>query len=222
MLISQGYLPQVVLLIFLALLPTIMLYLSSAEGYASQSQVVRSASSKYFYFIIFNVFLGVTIFGAVFSDLSSVKILIDDSNLSVGKAVQLFGTRLPPVASYYITYVALKFFVGYGLELSRLIPLLIFTYKRKFSCKTDRELKEAWAPGAFTYHKSIASDLLILTISLCYAVLAPMILPFAFLYYAFGWLIMRNQVSLKSLFAYRSMLTDYSKHIKLCNDEIKY
>lgn len=189
----QAYLPQLALLLFLALLPKIMLILSQAEGFACQSQVVRSASAKYFYFIIFNVFLGVTIFGAVFSNINSVKVLIDQSNLSATKVVQLLGSKLPPVASYYITYVALKFFIGYGLELSRLIPLLIFTLKRKFKCKTERELKEAWAPGAFTYHKSIASDLLILTISLCYAVIAPLILPFAFVYYALGWLIMRNQ-----------------------------
>lgn len=192
----QAYLPQLALLLFLALLPKIMLILSQAEGFACQSQVVRSASAKYFYFIIFNVFLGVTIFGAVFSNINSVKVLIDQSNLSATKVVQLLGSKLPPVASYYITYVALKFFIGYGLELSRLIPLLIFTLKRKFKCKTERELKEAWAPGAFTYHKSIASDLLILTISLCYAVIAPLILPFAFVYYALGWLIMRNQVIL--------------------------
>ncbi|KAG0616625.1 hypothetical protein M758_5G129300 [Ceratodon purpureus] len=189
----QAYLPQLALLIFLALLPKIMLILSQAEGFASQSQVVRSASSKYFYFIIFNVFLGVTIFGAVFSNISSVNFLISQSNLSPTKVVQLFGSKLPPVASYYITYVALKFFIGYGLELSRLVPLLLFTFKRKFKCKTERELKEAWAPGAFTYHKNIASDLLILTISLCYAVIAPLILPFAIMYYALGWLIMRNQ-----------------------------
>jgi hypothetical protein len=189
----SAYLPQVALLLFLALLPKIMLLLSQQEGFASQAQVVRSASAKYFYFIIFNVFLGVTIFGAVFSNIESVSFLIKQSQLSASRVVQLFGSKLPPVASYYITYVALKFFIGYGLEVSRVIPLVMFTIKRRFKCKTERELKEAWAPGPFTYHKSIASDLLILTICLCYAVIAPMILPFAFMYYALGWLVMRNQ-----------------------------
>lgn len=191
--IVQGYLPQLALLLFLFLLPKIMMVLSHAEGFPSQSQVVRSASSKYFYFIIFNVFLGVTIFGAVFSNLSSVKILVQQSQLSANKVVTLLGSKLPPVASYYITYVALRFFIGYGLELSRLIPLCIFHFKRKFKCKTERELKEAWAPGAFTYHKSIPNDLLILTISLCYSVIAPMVIPFAFTYYVLGWFVQRNQ-----------------------------
>ncbi|KAG0617408.1 hypothetical protein M758_5G188100 [Ceratodon purpureus] len=193
--IIQAYLPQLALLVFLALLPTILITLSRLEGFPSQSQIVRAASAKYFYFIIFNVFLGVTLFGAVFSNIASVNVLIDQSNLSVAKVVQLLGSKLPPVATYYITYVALKFFVGYGLELSRLIPFIIFHIKRKFKCKTERELREAWSPGAFKYHKSIAQDLLILTISLCYATIAPMILFFAALYYGLGWLVMRNQVS---------------------------
>lgn len=81
------------------------------------------------------------------------------------------------------------------MELSRIIPFIIFHLKRKFKCKTDREVREAWAPGAFKYHKSVASDMLILTITLCYAVIAPLILIFAAAYFGLGWLVMRNQVS---------------------------
>jgi hypothetical protein len=191
--IIQAYLPQVALLVFLALLPSILIALSRLEGFPSQSQIVRAASAKYFYFIIFNVFLGVTLLGTVISNIESIQTLIDQSNLTVPGVVKLLGAKLPPVATYYITYVALKFFIGYGLELSRLIPFIVFHLKRKFKCKTERELKEAWAPGAFKYHKSIASDLLILTISLCYATIAPMILLFASMYYGLGWLVMRNQ-----------------------------
>lgn len=191
--IIQAYLPQVALLVFLALLPKVLILLSRLEGYPAQSQIVRAASSKYFYFVIFNVFLGVTIFGAVFSNINSVKVLIDQSRLSISRVVQLLGSKLPPAATYYITYVALKLFVGYGLQLSRLIPFIIFHIKRKFKCKTERELKESWAPGAFKYHKAIPNDLLIFTVTICYAVIAPMILLFGGLYFALGWLVMRNQ-----------------------------
>ena len=104
----QAYLPQIALLVFLALLPKLLLALSKAEGLPSQSQVVRAASGKYFYFIIFNVFLGVTVFGAVFANISSFKVLIAQKTLSVSKVVDLFGNKVPPVATYYITYVALK------------------------------------------------------------------------------------------------------------------
>jgi len=191
--VLQAYLPQIALLVFLALLPKLLLALSKAEGLPSQSQIVRAASGKYFYFIIFNVFLGVTVFGAVFANINSFKVLIAQKTLSVSKVVDLFGNKVPPVATYYITYVALKFFIGYGLEISRLIPLIIYHIKRKYLCKTERELQAAWAPGSFSYHTSVPNDLLIITIALVYSVIAPMILVFAFIYFFIGWLVQRNQ-----------------------------
>lgn len=87
-----------------------------------------------------------------------------------------------------------RFFVGYGLEISRLIPLIIYHLKRKFLVHTEKELEEAWAPGPFTYETLVPNDMLILTISLAYSVIAPIILVFAMVYFCLGWLVLRNQV----------------------------
>jgi hypothetical protein len=92
--------------------------------------------------------------------------------------------------------VLFRFFVGYGLELSRLVPLLIFHLKKRCLCKTDAEVEAAWQPGSFSYLSLIPNDLLVLVITLSYAVIAPVILVFAFAYYGFGWFIMRHQVRL--------------------------
>lgn len=89
----------------------------------------------------------------------------------------------------------IRFFVGYGLELSRIIPLIIFHVKRKYLCKTEAELKEAWAPGDLGFATRIPNDMLIATIVLCYSVIAPIILPFGVLYFGLGWLVLRNQAS---------------------------
>lgn len=90
--------------------------------------------------------------------------------------------------------VALRFFVGYGLELSRIVPLIIFHLKKKYLCKTEAELKEAWFPGDFGYATRIPGDMLVLTIVLCYSVIAPLIIPFGVVYFGLGWLVLRNQV----------------------------
>jgi hypothetical protein len=87
-----------------------------------------------------------------------------------------------------------RFFVGYGLELSRIIPLIIYHLKRKYLCKTEAELKEAWSPGDLGYATRVPGDMLIMTIVLCYSVIAPLILPFGVVYFGLGWLILRNQV----------------------------
>ncbi|KAG0579805.1 hypothetical protein M758_4G125800 [Ceratodon purpureus] len=191
--VLQAYLPQVALIVFLALLPALLMFLSRLEGIPSQSHLVRAASGKYFYFIIFNVFLGVTLFGTIFSSLAGFKELLNSKNFSVSSVVTLFGSKLPPVAAYFITFVALQFFVGYGLELSRLVPLIVYHLKKKFMCKTEKELEEAWAPGPFEYHTLVPNDILILMISMAYAVIAPMILLFALLYFAIGYVVLRNQ-----------------------------
>jgi H+/gluconate symporter-like permease len=63
--ILEAYLPQFDLILFLYFLPTILMILSKAEGIPSESHAVRASSGKYFYFIVFNVFFGVTIGGTI-------------------------------------------------------------------------------------------------------------------------------------------------------------
>ncbi|XP_043808568.1 CSC1-like protein ERD4 isoform X2 [Manihot esculenta] len=184
--VLEAYLPQIALIVFLALLPKLLLFLSKAEGIPSVSHAVRATSGKYFYFTVLNVFLGVTIGGTLFRTFK--KIQKDPNSL-----VDLLGNGLPGNATFFLTFVALKFFVGYGLELSRLVPLIIYHLKRKYLCKTEAELKEAWAPGDFGYATRVPGDMLIITIVLCYSVIAPLIIPFGVVYFGLGWLVLRNQ-----------------------------
>ncbi|XP_009377479.2 CSC1-like protein ERD4 [Pyrus x bretschneideri] len=184
--VLEAYLPQIALLLFLAFLPKFLLFLSKAEGIPSQSHAVRATSGKYFYFIIFNVFLGVTVGGTLFSTLKTIE---KDPN----SLVDLLATSLPANSTYFLTFVALKFFVGYGLELSRLVPLIIFHIKRKYFCKSEDEVKAAWLPRGLGYGTRVPSDMLMITIVLCYSVIAPLILPFGVLYFGLGWLVLRNQ-----------------------------
>ncbi|KAL7243199.1 hypothetical protein ACSBR1_015584 [Camellia fascicularis] len=164
-----------------------LLFLSKVEGIPSQSHVERAASGKYFYFTVFNVFLGVTVGGTLFDSLKTIE---KNPNF----IVSLLAESLPSNATFFLTYVALRFFVSYGLELSRIVPLIIYHLKRKYACKTKAELKEAWSPGDFGFATRIPSDMLIITIVLCYSVIAPIILPFGVLYFGLGWLVLQNQV----------------------------
>ncbi|XP_058070875.1 CSC1-like protein ERD4 [Magnolia sinica] len=184
--ILEAYLPQIALIVFLALLPSFLLFLSKSEGIPSESHVVRAASGKYFYFIVFNVFLGVTLSGTLFSSLKTIE-------KNPNQIITILGHSLPTNASFFLTFVALKFFVGYGLELSRLIPLIIYHLKKKYMCKTEAEVKEAWAPGDLGFATRVPNDMLIVTIVLCYSVIAPLIIPFGVMYFGLGWLILRNQ-----------------------------
>ena len=86
--------------------------------------------------------------------------------------------------------------MGYGLTLSRIIPLIKFHFKKKIGLiMTKLEIKEACAPKSFRYATRVPADMLVLTITLCYAVISPLILVFAIIYFGLGWLLMRNLVS---------------------------
>uniref|UniRef100_A0A7N0VHY1 CSC1-like protein ERD4 n=1 Tax=Kalanchoe fedtschenkoi TaxID=63787 RepID=A0A7N0VHY1_KALFE len=184
--VLQAYLPQLALILFLALLPKFLLFLSKLEGIPSESHAIRAASGKYFYFSILNVFIGVTLGGTLFKTFK-------DLEKNPNQIVSLLASSLPGNATFFLTFVALKFFVGYGLELSRIVPLIIFHLKRKYLCKTEAELKEAWFPGDFGYGTRVPGDMLIITIVLCYSVIAPLIIPFGVAYFGLGWLVLRNQ-----------------------------
>ncbi|GMY38008.1 CSC1-like protein ERD4 [Fagus crenata] len=195
--VMEAYLPQLALIIFLALLPKILMYLSKAEGIPSESHVVRAASGKYFYFIVLNVFIGVTIGGTLFSTFKTIQ-------KKPNSIVSILASSLPLNATFFLTFVALKFFVGYGLQLSRLVPLIKYHLKRKYICKTEAELKEAWFPGDLGYGTRVPGDMLIVTIVLCYSVIAPIIIPFGVVYFGLGWLILRNQALKVHVPAYES------------------
>ncbi|KAF7803929.1 CSC1-like protein ERD4 [Senna tora] len=184
--VLEAYLPQIALLIFLALLPSFLYFLSKLEGIPTQSHAVRATSGKYFYFTVLNVFIGVTIGGTLFGTFKEIE---SEPN----QIVALLASSLPDNATFFLTFVALRFFVGYGLELSRIVPLIIYHLKRKYACKSEVELKEAWFPGDLAYGTRIPGDMLIVTIVLCYAVIAPLIIPFGVLYFGLAWLVLRNQ-----------------------------
>ena len=61
----------------------------------------------------------------------------------------------------------------YGLEPSRIVPLIIYHLKRKYLCKTESELQEATLAGDLGYGTRVPSDMLVFTIVLCYSVMGP-------------------------------------------------
>lgn len=101
--ILESFLPQIALIVFLAMLPKLLLFLSKAEGIPSQSHAVRAASGKYFYFSVFNVFIGVTLAGTLFNTVKDIA-----KGPRVDMIVNLLATSLPKSATFFLTYVALK------------------------------------------------------------------------------------------------------------------
>lgn len=63
--VVTGYLPSLILQLFLHFVPPIMIMLSSIQGYIALSQIEKSACYKVLWFTIWNVFFANVLSGSV-------------------------------------------------------------------------------------------------------------------------------------------------------------
>jgi hypothetical protein len=182
-----GYLPTLVIPIFLALLPMVCNFLSTQEGLPANSRIALGTMSKYYYFQIFNVFLVLILASSLFD-------IIDEVNQGPGHIFTLLGQRVPAVSTTFINYMLLKGVSGHGIQSARLGPLIVGWIKKKFLAKTEQEIAAAENPGPFDYASTVPGDLLMWTIGAAYAGISSLLPPFAFVYFSTGFLVNRYQL----------------------------
>lgn len=159
------------------LLPPLFIQISKAEGLVAFSDVQMRAFSRYFLFQVLNVFLVTTIAGSIFD---TIAIIIENPEA----AFEMLGNSLPRLSSFFITYVTMKTFLGLGVELVRIISLVQASLRFiLFPNSTLREhrsvrigMRAIDDPGWFPFHKVLAQDMLVVVISVVFAVVAPLVL----------------------------------------------
>jgi hypothetical protein len=62
--VITGYLPSLILQMFLSFVPPIMIMLSSMQGFIAQSQIEKSACIKVLWFTIWNIFFANVLSGS--------------------------------------------------------------------------------------------------------------------------------------------------------------
>lgn len=67
--VLQGFLPGLALKLFLTFLPQVLMLLTKFEGHVSLSTIEKYAATKYFVFMVVNVFFGNVIVGSLFEQL---------------------------------------------------------------------------------------------------------------------------------------------------------
>ncbi|PRQ53492.1 putative calcium-dependent channel, 7TM region phosphate [Rosa chinensis] len=181
--VITGYLPSLILQLFLSLVPPIMILLSSMEGYISFSQIQKGACTKMLWFTIWNIFFANVLSGTALSELD---ILLEPKEIP-----GLLADGVPAQASFFIAYVVTSGWTStVSSELFRLKPLIFSMIKRLFSGNDGDEFEAPSIP----YHKEIPKILLFGVLGITYFLLAPLILPFLLVYCCMGYLIFRNQL----------------------------
>ncbi|XP_060669226.1 CSC1-like protein At1g69450 isoform X2 [Ziziphus jujuba] len=179
--VITGYLPSLILQLFLKAVPPIMKFLSSIQGYISHSNIEKSACNKVLWFTIWNVF-----FATVFS---GTAIYVVDIFLEPKQIPGKLAVAVPAQASFFIAYVVTTGWTSVCSELFRIIPFSFSLIKRPFTRSTDHELEVPSLP----YHKDIPRILFFALLGITYFFLAPLILPFLLLYLCLGYIIYSNQ-----------------------------
>lgn len=180
--VITGYLPSLILQQFLSFVPPIMIMLSSMQGYISFSQIEKSACIKVLWFTIWNIFFATVLSGTA---LYQVSVFLEPD-----KIPSVLAEAVPGQASFFIAYIVTSGWASLSSELFRLTPLLCNYFRRIFSGTAGDKFEVPSIP----YHSEIPRILFFGLLGITYFFLAPLILPFLFVYYCTGYIIFRNQL----------------------------
>ncbi|KNA03663.1 hypothetical protein SOVF_207000 [Spinacia oleracea] len=184
----SGFLPGLVLKLFLIFLPAILMMMSKFEGYEALSILERRSASRYYMFNFVNVFLVSVVAGSAMTQLDTF--LKSPPN----KIFEIIGIAIPLKATFFITYVMIDGWAGVAGEILRLKPLIIYHLKNWFMVKTEKDREEAMDAGSIGFNTGEPQIQLYILLAFVYAVVTPIILPFILVFFGFSYLVYRHQI----------------------------
>ena len=184
----------VCLVLLQQLLPPLFIKISRLQGVLSFSEAQMKAFSRYFMWQVLNVFLVTSIAGSVFDTLAII-IATPES------AFEMLGNSLPRMSSFFVTFVTIKTFTGLGVEIARIVSILqnaiLFVLFPNSTLRAKRSTRMAMRaiddPGWFNQHKILAQDMLVVVISVVFAVVAPIVLIPCALFFFLSRLVWTHQ-----------------------------
>lgn len=171
--VVTGLLPTIMLAILMAVLPMFIRGMAKAAGCASTQSVEHFTQSAYFAFLVVNGFL-VTALSS--SAAATVTKIINDSSA----VLSVLAQSLPKSSNFYISYLILQGLTVAGGALFQVVGLfLYFILGRLF----DKSLRKKYARfsglGSMAWGTTFPTFTLLVTITLAFCIISPMILLFA-------------------------------------------
>ena len=184
---AESYLPGLALTAALSLVPLAFGHLARRQGCVSMSDTDRQVSGRVFAVLVLDVFLGSTVARATVNIIATLSSLQWDVSLS--DVLALLGTSVSNNAPLFMGLLAVRALAGLPLELSRLVPMLLQVCTRT----------QASPLQPLPYGTQVPNALLVVLLGVAYAPIAPVLLPFAALFFLLGAAVWRYQV----LFVYQ-------------------
>ena len=185
--VLQGVLPPALLGLLLFLLPLILRFLVRLQGTQSGMLVELSVQRYYFWFLFVQLFLVVSIAGALTQFFALFQSVEGFTNVP-----SLLGSNIPKASNYFFSYMllqALSVSAGALLQVGSLIgwfilaPILDSTARAKFKRQTS--LSNIQWGTFFPVYTNLAC------IGLIYSVISPLILLFNIITFSLFWFVYR-------------------------------
>ncbi|GAA0142749.1 hypothetical protein LIER_03577 [Lithospermum erythrorhizon] len=181
--IFTGYLPSVILMLFLYLVPPIMFFFSTLEGPISRSSRKRSACIKILLFLVWNVFFGNILSGSVLDRLGRAS--------NAGQIPSQLAKAVPEQDKFFMTYIMTSGWASLSAELIQPFGLLCNAFYRFIMRNKDAS---TYGTLTFPYHIEVPRVLFFGLLGFIYSVFSPLMLPFVLIYFCLAYIVYRNQI----------------------------
>ncbi|KAJ1502121.1 hypothetical protein HMI56_002861 [Coelomomyces lativittatus] len=193
-------LPSLIATVLGIVIPYLFLFLLKCQGFFQYSDVERRLTNRYYFFLLFNYLFMISLgYAPLVSLINSVTFLnlpVNGITPSSLDALWKAATQaLSKVSNFYLNYIVVQSLL-HGCELIQVNwGLFIAWYTTsRWVAKTPRQYRLATGPSPFPYYYYWPSSMLVLTITLVYSLIQPLILVVAGLYFLYGYLVYKHQL----------------------------
>ena len=182
------YLPTIASLALLAAVPIVMkLTAEYFEFYKGRTLVQSVVFERYFNIQL--AYIWISLFsGSVFTALADI---IDDP----ASVLSILGSSIPGTSVYFMNVLVVKTFQGAILELSRIVPYVLYAIKSHGdeTMLGERSLERRDATNSIEYGTLMPQFLMTGIIGFCFEIVCPFMQVICFLYYAISYVVFKHQ-----------------------------
>lgn len=158
--------------------------LAKYQGNHTTIQVELAVQNWYFAFLFIQVFLIVTVSSSIFT-------IIKEISQTPGQTPNILAENIPKASNFFFSYLLLQAFGTSGGTLLQILGLILAALFKPFQTTPRQKWKTAISLNAMQWGTlfPVITNLAVITIS--YATIAPLILPWALILFVLFWIVYR-------------------------------
>ncbi|KAI0366924.1 DUF221-domain-containing protein [Pilatotrama ljubarskyi] len=185
----QSFLPTVLVALLSLLIPLLLLLIAKrAHTIATLSALHDRIMTRYYKFLVVNVLVFFCVGTAALQ-----SFLVSFENATAPKVAEVISQSFPVAGPFYVGWFIFTTAMHGGLELALFgLPLIMYPTTRRQV--TPRKRAMGIRPRTFNYYYWLPNHVLVIHVLLVFAVLNPLVIPFAFIYFSVESTVVKNQL----------------------------